>query len=96
MRYDAAETSVWEYSREVMQDLSRDFSDRVRVDDPFVPFRAQMFLRQADMNVDGFVDRFELENQIRWQVDRNHDERIDSNERQQAWVDFGFPPRKTF
>jgi hypothetical protein len=93
MRFDATATPIWQYSDEVMRRLDRNWDGRVEVNDPFLSFRTQNFLRMADRNMDNTVDRWELENEIAWRVDRNMDRRIDENERRDAWMQFDLPAR---
>jgi hypothetical protein len=93
MRFDATATPIWMYADDVMRQLDRNWDNRIEVDDPFLSFRTQQFLRQADRNMDRFVDRFELESEIGWRIDRNRDRRIDEAERRQARMQYDLPGR---
>jgi hypothetical protein len=91
MRLDVAATPIWMYTDDVMRRLDRNWDGRIETNDPSHSFRTRNFLRNADRNMNGSVDRWELENEISWAVDRNMDRRIDDNERRDAWLQHDLP-----
>jgi hypothetical protein len=91
MRFDATATPIWKYSDDVMRRLDRNWDGRIETNDPFLSFRTRNFLRNADRNMNGSVDRWELESEISWSVDRNMDRKIDAYERRDAWMQHDLP-----
>lgn len=91
MRFDVTATPLYQYADEVMRRLDHDWDGRIALNDPFLTFRQQQFLRLADRNLDNQVDRWELEDAIGWRIDRNLDRQIDGDERRDARTQYDLP-----